>query len=137
MGMGLFFKRFWQRVIPHFQGPDYPKTLHTHYFRYNQTTASVHAALCDNFDTPRVISTLKELIGHVNKYISLREVLHLLQCNQFCEMCPCELEWGSMESRETGTTGTRPILWYYVSTCLDLEWQVLLQFMHALSQDSI
>eukprot|EP00668_Euglena_longa_P048442 GGOE01065510.1.p1 GENE.GGOE01065510.1~~GGOE01065510.1.p1 ORF type:complete len:608 (+),score=202.99 GGOE01065510.1:108-1931(+) len=40
---------------------------------FQQTTASVHTALCDNFDTPTVITVLRELIVHVNKYISLRE----------------------------------------------------------------
>lgn len=34
----------------------------------------MHAALCDNFDTPRAIAALRELIGHANKYTAARAV---------------------------------------------------------------
>jgi cysteinyl-tRNA synthetase len=37
------------------------------------TTACVHDALCDNFDTPKAIQLLKDLISEANRYVSKRQ----------------------------------------------------------------
>lgn len=38
----------------------------------------VHAALCDNFDTPTAILALAELVSEVNKYLGAAAPRHLL-----------------------------------------------------------
>jgi len=74
------FDTFFQNMKTHFRKPEEAlrasqrwDSYETDLFRaHQQAAAAVHAALCDNFDTPRAIAALRELIGHTNKYTAAR-----------------------------------------------------------------
>ncbi|CAD2220619.1 tRNA synthetases class I (C) catalytic domain containing protein, putative [Angomonas deanei] len=41
--------------------------------KFRTTEEAVHAALCDNFDTPVALTALMDLVSHTNRYLSLTD----------------------------------------------------------------
>jgi cysteinyl-tRNA synthetase len=70
--MKTYFRKPEEALKANQKWADCEKELHA---KYQEATAAVHEALCDNFDTPKVLVTLKELIGHVNRCIATRQAM--------------------------------------------------------------
>lgn len=90
--------------------------------RYQETVGAVHAALCDNFNTPIAIAALRQLMGSTYRYLQSREVpsallpgrppLHMDWCSDLPLrgiLPPQGKRPGSMHVRLWGPVGSLPV----------------------------